>query len=173
MYVPDIPFLCETFSLSLVSFPLKLPRSSELSYRILIFGKFIDISEDSRLRLLIMSTLPKSITIARLVCDVVRNIGLRNVSNFHTLSGLNAGIMRTLKMHDFLKPVSHTIIPANTMQTKWKVEKQCPDCYFVWRQSRKHVFCKKYPSHNQQTRVPRSKEMWIITHKTHGRVRPW
>ena len=120
-----------------------------------------------------MNIIPSPIKVTQLACNIFRILNPRNVSSFRSFSSLNAGAPAIFNLSHFLKPTSCSVVPVNNFQTRVHVRKQCPHCYYMWRESRKYVYCKKHPSHNQQTKIPKDKERFIITHKTHGRIRPW
>ncbi|KFM59693.1 39S ribosomal protein L36, mitochondrial, partial [Stegodyphus mimosarum] len=45
--------------------------------------------------------------------------------------------------------------------------KRCKDCYFQRLDGRWYVFCKTHPRHKQRQKID-EKNLWIITHYTHG-----
>ncbi|CAB4056624.1 RP-L36 [Lepeophtheirus salmonis] len=48
-------------------------------------------------------------------------------------------------------------------------KKRCPDCYFVFSENRKEVFCTAHPRHRQSTPVLPKKMTYIMTSATQGR----
>lgn len=64
-------------------------------------------------------------------------------------------------------------IPFRGLKVQLRARKRCTHCYLVWKDNRVFNYCKVKPRHNHATIIPKDKFRLIITHKTHGRIRPW
>lgn len=76
-------------------------------------------------------------------------------------------------INNFLLPKLHNTIQNCGLKIKGRVRRRCKDCFMGMREGRMYVECKTYGRHRQISIAKKPKNLWMLSHATQSKVRPW
>lgn len=65
------------------------------------------------------------------------------------------------------------LIQSCGMKARMSVRRRCRDCYLVVRGAVLYNMCPTHPRHKQMKKHPKLGHIWILSHATQSKIRPW
>lgn len=112
------------------------------------------------------------------------NSPLTNLSrSFHAIAGFTSPKIPSLSATSILnhqtqgvgilKLTSPLLQLSCGMKVKGLLKRRCKDCYRVVREGRAYIMCRTHPRHKQMAMAKRPETLWILTHATQSKIRPY